>query len=224
MCPRGSNHSLYTSVRRMNEHRKRFHADQGPVSSEEFISFESVQAVQTGIKNSYVEQRVKPLENDFRSESLFESWVGLLKTCIYHDEEENASIVDSALFVVPGPNVLWDGLFEGVVKLFARTNFLCRQPGSTMVRHQMMRDEQSKVSSKVFHPVTVTAAKRYAYHVENQIVRYVTLCDTLYQVTEFVYFCVQVGFQGAASKDILSILSGVLFEESVSIKQTFIAR
>ncbi len=53
---------------------------------------------------------------------------------------------------------------------------------------------------------------------------YVTYSDTMHQVTEFVYFCALSGFSGAAMKDAFAILSQVLFEESVSIRQTFIAR
>lgn len=180
MCPRGSNYSLQASLRRMNQHRKNCHADQGYLSCEAFLSLECVQAVQTGIKKSYVEKADKLSKNDFRSESLFESTVGLLKSCIYFDQEEESCIVDSSLFVASGQKAqkaLWDDIFEDVRRLFARTDLLCRQAGSTMVRHQVMRNEENIVSSKVFHPVTADTAKRYARHVCNNAftcMRYVT--------------------------------------------------
>jgi len=168
LCPRGANHSLQFSIRRMNEHRRHYHVGYSNLMYEEFINLESVQAVQNGMKKSYVEQKkaIGQLDNDFRSESLLEARVGLLKTCIYYEQEEESCMVDPSLFVVADQkSPLWDELFNGVIKLFAKTEVLCRQPGSTMVRHQMMRNEENVVSSKVFHPVTTRSAKRYAYHV-----------------------------------------------------------
>lgn len=190
MCPRGSNYSLQASLRRMNQHRKNCHTDQGYLSSEAFLSLECVQAVQTGIKKSYVEKADKPSKNDFRSESLFESTVGLLKSCIYFDQEEESCIVDSSLFVASGhraQKALWDDIFQDVERLFARTDLLCRQAGSTMVRHQMMRNEENIVSSKVFHPVTAITAKRYARHVCNNAFTFMRHVN--YSVTQIASGC-----------------------------------
>jgi hypothetical protein len=50
------------------------------------------------------------------------------------------------------------------------------------------------------------------------------MSHTLLQVADFVYFCAKAAGQSAARIDIFSVLSDVLFEESVSISQTFKAR
>lgn len=153
----------------MNEHIKRCHPERLRLSVEDFNKLETVSATQSGPKNSYIELGATQLvQNDFRSESLLESRLGLLKSCIFHDQEEEACMVDSALFVKPDQKELWDTLFAGVLAMFARADFLCRQIGSTQVRHQMMRDEEGKVSAKVFHPVTPRTAHRYAYYVRIQ--------------------------------------------------------
>lgn len=172
LCPRGANFSLQQSLRRMNEHRRNGHSEQ-LITYEQFLTFETVAATQTGVKKSYVEKRAstfKSLENDFRSESIFEATVGLLKTAIYFEREEEACVVEAALFVNSKDKHqkgLWDQIFADVVQLFARADVLCRQAGSTLVRHQLMRNEQNVVSSKVFHPVTASTAKRYARHVSS---------------------------------------------------------
>jgi hypothetical protein len=153
----------------MNEHIKKCHPDRPGLSAEDFDKLERATATQSGPKNSYIELSATPLvQDDFRSESLLESRLGLLKSCIFYDEEEEACLADSALFVKPAQKVLWDTLFAGVLAVFARADFLCRQIGSTQVRHQMMRDEKGKVSAKVFHPVTQRTAHRYAYYVRIQ--------------------------------------------------------
>ncbi len=189
LCPRGANFSLQLSLRRMNQHIRNCHAEQ-LITYEQFLNFETVGATQTGIKKSYVEKRASPfksLENDFRSESIFEATVGLLKTAIYFEREEEACVVEAALFVNSKDKHqkgLWDQIFADVVQLFARADVLCRQAGSTMVRHQLMRNEQNVVSSKVFHPVTASTAKRYARHVSSLafiVRRYVCLIIILYQ-------------------------------------------
>jgi hypothetical protein len=240
LCPRGANFSLQLSLRRMNQHIRKCHGEQGYLSSEKFITLEGVQAVQNGIKNSYVEKRELPLVNDFRSEGTFEETVGLLKTSIYFDGEEEACVPDSSWFIDSKnteQKAVWDKIFTDVVTLFARADVLCRQIGSTMVRHQVMRDHENRVSCKVFHPVTESTAKRYARHVSSCTfifmryvgfkchivsVRYVNSIVTLHQVTDFVFFCAKR--QSAARIDILALLSEVLFEASVSITQTFMAR
>jgi len=240
MCPRGANFSLQLSLRRMNEHIRKCHAEQQCLSSETFITLESVQAVQNGIKNSYVEKSERPLVNDFRSEGTFEATVGLLKTSIYFDGEEEACVPDSSLFLDSQnteQKAIFHKIFTDVIRLFARADLLCTQAGSTMLRHQVMRDHENRVSCKVFHPVTESTAKRYARHVSSCTfifmryvgfqchrvsVRYVNLILTLHQVAHFVLFLAKG--QSAARIDVFALLSEVLFEASVSITQTFIAR
>jgi len=187
LCPRGANFSLQASLRRMNEHRVRCHPTEQGLSSESFITLESVEAIQNGIKNSYVEKRVRPKPNDFRSEGTFEATVGLLKTSIYFDGEEESCVPDSTLFLDSKnteQKAMWDKIFTDVVQLFARADVLCRQAGSTMLRHQVMRNCENVVSCKVFHPVTERTARRYARHVSSCtfiFMRYVGLYVTWYQ-------------------------------------------
>lgn len=186
MCPRGENFSLQVSLRRMNEHRVRCHKEQG-LSAESFEHLECVQAVQNGFKKSYVEKRVVPPKNDFRSEGTFEATVGLLKTSIYFEGEQESCVPDSTLFLDSKnteQKAMWDKIFIDVIKLFARADVLCRKAGSTMLRHQVMRNCENVVSCKVFHPVTERTAKRYARHVSSctfMFMRYVGLNVALHQ-------------------------------------------
>ena len=101
MCPHGADFSLQLEVRRMNEHIKASHIGHGTISREEFERLELVLGSKSGRHKSYVEHSNRPaliLDSGFRSESLFESRVGLLKSCVFHDGEEEQCVVNATFF------------------------------------------------------------------------------------------------------------------------------
>ena len=153
----------------MNEHIKASHHGHECISKDQFERMEIVLGTKTGCHKSYVEHVSIPRlarDNGFRSESIFESRIGLLKSCIFHEGEEEQCIVN-ATFVSRDKenNAEKDTYSTQVIAIFARANHLCKQNGSTMVRHQVMRTDENTVSAKVFHPVTQRTAVRYAINV-----------------------------------------------------------
>ena len=88
MCIQGSIGSLQSDLRRMNEHRKLIH---GAVSlnKEQLNLLEQVPATKASQRTSWTEVKME-VEDDFRSESLLESRLGLLKTCVFFEGEEEA--------------------------------------------------------------------------------------------------------------------------------------
>jgi hypothetical protein len=139
----------------MNEHIRASHIGHGTISKEEFERLELVLGTKSGRHKSYVEHSNRPpliSDSGFRSESLFESRVGLLKSCVFHDGEEEECLVNATLSAQ-------------VIAIFARADHLCKQIGSTSVRHQLMRNDENSVSAKVFHPVTRRTCVRYATNV-----------------------------------------------------------
>jgi len=166
-CPRGADYSLQTEVRRMNVHIKTFHSEESLISREEFEALDKVMATKSGIKKSFVEQcQQQKSDNGFRSESLFEARVGMLKSCFFYDGEEERCLVNvTFLCRDEEKNVEKQQLHDSVIAMFARADALCKAIGSTMVRHQVMRNAENQVTPKVFHPVTKRTAHRYATHV-----------------------------------------------------------
>jgi hypothetical protein len=199
----------------MNEHIKTSHIGNQCISRDEFESLEMVVGTRSGRHKSYVEHFSDTNMNwdsGFRSESIFEARVGLLKSCFFHEGEEEKCVVNATFFCREKEKDAAKALLTTqVIAIFARygsgrpmhqlyhhrlhrADHLCRQIGSTMVRHQLMRTGENTVSAKVFHPVTQTTAKRYATNViliPRVIVMagLVTMSILCPQVTEFVYFC-----------------------------------
>jgi hypothetical protein len=85
----------------MNEHIRASHIGHGTISKEEFERLDMVLGSKIGRHKSYVEHSNRPaliLDSGFRSESLFESRVGLLKSCVFHDGEEEQCVVNATFF------------------------------------------------------------------------------------------------------------------------------
>ena len=223
MCPHGADYSLQLEVRRMNEHIKASHIGHGTISKEEFERLELVLGSKSGRHKSYVEHSNRPaliLDSEFRSESLFESRVGLLKSCVFHDGEEEQCVVNATFFSPEKEkNAAKEAFSAQVIAIFARADHLCKQIGSTSVRHQLLRTDENSVSAKVFHPVTRRTSVRYAINVIHSL-SLLVICQNrakcqyiCLQVTEFVYFC----SKAAASwrtLDSLSILLQVHIDEN----------
>lgn len=178
---------------------------------EQFKQLKRVQATKTGLKRSWLQVTVTSTQpEDFRSSSLLECRLGLLKTCLFFqgEEESVAGAAVAASFFI-GDHV--NPFRQGVEALFLRTARICRSAGSTLCRQQALRDGQGCVSSKVFDTVTPVTIRRYAA-----------------SVADFVYFCSKSAWTSDVScfdfKDPESILAAALFEPLVSIKQTFMTR
>jgi hypothetical protein len=198
-------HSLQKDLRRMNEHIKREHQI-SLLSHDQFMELEVVNASKVGPKKSFQEVQPQILPDSFRSESKFEVRVGLLSSsCVFLGDEDRLHALQSFFYC---NNAAQNPFIEGVISLFERAVYLCRQPGSTLVRQQMMRSAENVVNSKVFKPIQ--NPKSYAVHVAN-----------------FVYFCTKAPWDvvGLRSfKSAYECLLNVMSEENRSITQTFISR
>jgi hypothetical protein len=200
----------------MNEHIRASHIGHGTISKEEFERLDMVLGSKIGRHKSYVEHSNRPaliLDSGFRSESLFESRVGLLKSCVFHDGEEEQCVVNATFF---SPEEAYSAQ---VIAIFARADHLCKQIGSTSVRHQLMRNDENSVSAKVFHPVTRRTSVRYAINVIHSL-SLLVICQNrakcqyiCSQVTEFVYFCSKASASWR-TLDSLSILLQVHIDEN----------
>jgi len=216
LCPHGADFSLQLEVRRMNEHIRASHIGHGTISKEEFERLDMVLGSKIGRHKSYVEHSNRPaliLDSGFRSESLFESRVGLLKSCVFHDGEEEQCVVNATFFSPEKEkNAAKEAYSAQVIAIFARADHLCKQIGSTSVRHQLMRNDENSVSAKVFHPVTRRTSVRYAINVIHSQNR--AKCQYICsQVTEFVYFCSKASASWR-TLDSLSILLQVHIDEN----------
>lgn len=72
----------------MNEHRKLIH-EVVPLNKEQLDLLEQVPATKASQRKSWTEVKTV-VEDDFRSESLLESRLGLLKTCVFFQGQEEA--------------------------------------------------------------------------------------------------------------------------------------
>lgn len=206
MCEVGSQFSLHLGIRTMNEHMKNVHVQVG-FNSQQFQDLPTVAATKTGPKRSYVAVQVVRAPDDFRTESVFEGKVGLLKSCFFHQSEEQALVEDKAVW--------WTGkgkqnpYYTQVLAIFEAARNMCDRPGSTHVRQHAVRDAANEIHPKVFLPVQARAASYYAK-----------------SVAHFVYFCSKVRWDGRPEHDLSAseILKSVLFEKHTRITQTFITR
>lgn len=230
----------------MNEHIKTSHIGHQCISRDEFERLEMVLGTRSGRHKSYVEHSSDPTmvwDSGFRSESIFEARVGLLKSCFFHAGEEEKCVVNATFFCREKEKEAAKALLSTqVIAIFARygsvrsmhqlchhrlhrADHLCRQPGSTMVRHQLMRTGENTVSPKVFHPVTQKSAARYAINVILNTAHGIVMANLITtlilcpQVTEFVYFCSKAS-PFMRTGDSLSILLQVQIVENVLERKT----
>lgn len=203
VCAIDAQHSLHCGVRRMNEHLKNIHQMQ-PMSSENFKSLPMVEASKTGSKGSYEVKRSEQQPDGFRSDSVFESRVQLLKSCVYFTGEEDSLTAGQGFF--QGTH---NPFSEEILNIFIQAKEKCNQAGSTLVRQHAVRNAQNGICEKVFLPIEHKSAQCYAR-----------------TVAHFVYFCSKVQWNGRPKDDFsaLSILKHVLFQKHVGITQTFITR
>jgi|LauGreDrversion4_2_1035121.scaffolds.fasta_scaffold392676_2 hypothetical protein len=191
----------------MNQHIQKIHGAP-PITSDQFQSLESVMATKDGPKGSFVEVKEEIVAEDPRSESLFESRVGLLNSgLLYLGNERHMECDVSFFFKFEGKQ---NPYHQGVMDMFERASKICNTPGSTMVRQQMMRNADNLVTSKVFLPIFQKTLSKYAI-----------------QVANFVYFCNNSHWKGPGTRhfiDVQDCLFQVLTEPHTSISQTFITR
>ena len=202
----GSQYSLHLKIRTMNEHMRNVHDHVG-FNGEQFKDLQTVAATKSGPKRSYVSVQVVRAPDDFRTESVFEGKVGLLKSCFYHTNEEQSLVEDKAVW--------WTGkgkdnpYFNQVLAILNAARDMCDRPGSTHVRQHAVRDAANEIHPKVFLPVQARAATYYAK-----------------SVAHFVYFCSKMMWAGRPDHDLSAtqILKSVLFQRHTGITQTFITR
>lgn len=205
MCIQGSIGSLQSDLRRMNEHRKLIH-EVVPLNKEQLDLLEQVPATKASQRKSWTEVKTV-VEDDFRSESLLESRLGLLKTCVFFQGQEEA--LETGDFFWRGQDS--NPFIQEVIQIFERAETLCGRPGSSLVRQQAKRDAENNISAKVFMPVS----------------RRKTLNRYAETVSHLVYFCTKATWttnpqpKGFRAKE---ILKQVLFEENTKISQTFMTR
>ncbi len=207
LCPFNVSYSLQATLRRLNEHRKTHGA--APLTSIEFAGLERVEATQTGLKHSWVQ--VKPLvqiPDDFRSESLLESRLALLKSSLFFDGElEGDSHADVSKFFQKTSSLSENPFLVSVLSLFERTDKLCRTAGSSTCRQHAMRNCEGVVTAKCFETVTPKTQKVYAK-----------------SVADYVYYLSKTTRASKLRADAEDYLSEALFEKNVSITQTFTTR
>jgi hypothetical protein len=191
----------------MNQHLQKIHGAP-PITSDQFHRLESVMAMKDGPKGSYVEKKEEILAEDPRSESLFESRIGLLNSSLlYLGNERHMTCDRTFFFKFEGKQ---NPFFQGVMDIFERARILCTKPGSTLVRQQMMRNAENLVTCKVFLPIFQKTMLKYAI-----------------QVANFVYFCNKSPWEGPGTRhfiDVQDCMFQVLTEPHTSISQTFITR
>lgn len=203
----GSQFSLHIDFRTMNEHLRNVHDPHVGFNRDQFKELQTVEGTKTGPKRSYVAVPVVRAPDDFRTESVFEGKVGLLKSCFYHTGEEQSLVEEKAVW--------WTGkgkdnpYFNQVLAILNAARDMCDRPGSTHVRQHAVRDAGNAISPKVFLPVQKRAASYYAK-----------------SVAHFIYFCSKVKWDGRPDHDLSAsaILKSVLFEKHKRITQTFITR
>ena len=202
----GARHSLHLDLRRMNEHMRNVHERTG-MNGEEFRMLQTVAAAKTGAKGAYEAIKLVRTQDNFRTESVFEAKVGLLKSCFFFQSEEEALVEDGGVW--------WAGKGKAnpfcveVLAIFKLAREICDRAGSTLVRQHAVRDAENQIHPKVFLPVQDRAATYYAK-----------------SVAHFVYFCSTMMWAGRPDHDMSAreILRSVLFQRHTGITQTFITR
>ena len=193
----------------MNGHRQSAH--KAPIISlDELQGFETCQATKCGPKKSYEEvpkMVLTPVPEDFRSESRLEHKVGLLKWDSLFNEGEGVGMPDKSMF-----HCVQDGVnpyFDEVVAYLGEAQQACRKRGCELLRQQMMRNAEGKITSKTFNVIQDDSARHYAVN-----------------IASVVFFAKKCPWD-SSSQDLTSaksIIHSLLFEPRVSISQTYMLR
>ena len=204
----GAQHCLHPSLRRMNEHIKNRHEGGTGLSGEQFGALATIQASKSGHKASWIEilptKTAAREQEDYRSESILESKLRLLKTYIFHIGEENSSEHGDFFCKIGDTNMFK----EDVVSLMTNTTRLCQNAGAEIVRQQAMRNAENQISSKSFLPVQPGSVVRDAG-----------------TVAQFVFFCSKAPWDAKPKElNTKNILSNAFFERNTTITQTFMMR
>ena len=146
----GAQHCLHPSLRRMNEHIKNRHEGGTGLSGEQFGALATIQASKSGHKASWIEilptKTAAREQEDYRSESILESKLRLLKTYIFHIGEENSSEHGDFFCKIGDTNMFK----EDVVSLMTNTTRLCQNAGAEIVRQQAMRNAEPDFKQIIF--------------------------------------------------------------------------
>lgn len=209
MCVKNAQFSLQKDIRRMNEHRVSAH--QAPIISlEELQGFETCEANKSGPKKSYKQVTVTigmPIDVDFRSESVLEHRVGLLKWDSLFKDGEGVALPEKSMFHCVDDGV--NPYFEEVVAYLGLAQQACRKKGCELLRQQAMRDETGKVTPKSFHVIQEESARHYATN-----------------IASVVFFAKNCAWDSTSQvlTSARTIMHSLLFEPRVSISQTYMLR
>lgn len=209
MCEHGARHSLHVGIRRMNEHMLNIHGRTSGFNAEDFKVLPTVAASKTGTRGSYeaIQSIVDVTTPDsFRTESVFEAKVGLLKSCFFFDGEEDALLEGEVWW---GGKAKENPFFPEVLAMLNEARDMCNRAGSTLVRQHAVRDASNEIHAKVWLPVQDRAARSYAK-----------------TVAHFLYFCSKMEWAGRPRHETsaVAMTKAVLFENHTGITQTFITR
>jgi hypothetical protein len=192
----------------MNEHRQSAHGA-SITSSEELQSFQTCLATKSGPRQSFQEVKVllTPVVEDFRTESIFEHKVGLLKWDSLFNEGEGHNLPIKSMF-----HCVEDGInpyFEEVVTYLGLANQACRQRGCELLRQQMMRNEEGTTGAKSFKVIQEGSARHYAAN-----------------IASVVFFAKKCPWDssGQVLTNARTIIHSLLFEPRVAISQTYMLR
>jgi hypothetical protein len=211
LCQRNSPYSLQIDLRRMNSHRANTHQTPS-INSDELERFESCHADRSGPKNSYKEVSTTlahPTPEDFRSESIHEHRLGLLRYgCIFNDGESGRGY-DISMFHVLGPKLEKNPYLEDVTAFLDYGNVACNKKGSHLLRQQMLRNAGGQISALTFRCVQPDALKTYAAN-----------------VAKLVFFASRATWDTHSHTltNTRTILHSLLFEPNIAISQTYMVR
>jgi hypothetical protein len=195
----------------MNAHRKQSHQAL-PITNEDLNQHESCLATRSGPKKSYKDVATnedQPLIEDFRSESMLEHRLGLLKFGCLFKEGEQAQKFDKSVFHVIGPDGMQNPYFEDVILFLEYAVQACNKGGSHLLRQQMLRNNEGLISANTFRCIQPVTLRQYAGN-----------------IAKLVFFSSKAAWD---TKDhiltnVKTILHSLLFEPNVSISQTFMLR
>ncbi len=195
----------------MNEHIRRVHGG-SVITDEDFRKLETCQAWKPFGKSSFraIPQAESSLEVevDFRMESMLESKVGLLKSCIVLYEGEEQRIGSNCLRYFHSHKER-NPYFDEVVTFLKKGTALCRRAGSEHCRQQAVRDADGATSESCFRPIQMDALLKYAGIVAHMI-HFATKCPWDHQIFNLT--------------DVPSILRSIFFEPRLSIQQNYMTR
>ena len=209
MCVKNAPFSLQKDIRRMNEHRASAH-QASIISLEELQALETCEANKSGPKQSYKQVQVTivtPVDEGFRSESVLEHRVGLLKWDSLFKDGEGIGMPEKIMFHCVDDGV--NPFFEEVVAYLGLGKQACRKKGCELLRQQAMRDEKGIVSTKSFHVIQDESARHYATN-----------------IASIVFFAKKCTWDSSSQvlTSARTTIHSLLFEPRVSISQTYMLR